>query len=693
MATKPKVKLGFNQAPYGYWLNNFAWNDMMIKADDWRTSTSATSPSWGTNQWSQMKVDGDKYPTSIPQNGLYAHLVTANKMYTGDYTLQWTGSGDVICAGETLVSSEANKKVYRVSTSQPGAFFNVMITKSDAGNPVKNIQLLLPGHVKKAINPDFVKHMVGSGVIRFMDATATNNSTHQNPSDRVTEGAIQGTSSDGSAGGMGGASYEHCCETANALGSHAWFCVPHMASDDYVRTMATVIRDRLSPSLHCYIEYSNETWNGGFRQTGWTQQQGQAQGLGSGWQAGINYCARRSAQIFKIFTQVFGSRDRLVCVIATQNGNGGITDAWVSAMKSSTINPLVNDAQAKADAIATAPYFRPKDGSVKAGMTPAQVIDLMRQELNNNSTDEAVPGMKKVKAAADANGWRCIAYEGGQHCFSGTGDQAACIAANRDAGMEALYNEYFSKWFSISDDVFCHFNDCFNFSNGNMWGLIEKQNQTPNGKMKSYQAVVKQQSGGVTPVPPDPTPIPPTPIPTGSTGTVTPSTVALSSVNVVLGSVLTGSVVLKNTSTNPITLQNVTIALRGPGATHGGGPYTDMTPSISNLVVPANGQLPVQATRQFVDTDILGTWEAYCAIQDSSGKWSDGPSVNFTVLKTAPVPPDPTPVPPTPNPTPGKVNLALGAATRTELDSALQKAYEQGYSEGYTKGFADGQKK
>ena len=36
-------------------------------------------------------------------------------------------------------------------------------------------------------------------------------------------------------------------------------CVPHLADDNYVASMAAVLRDSLTGML--YLEYSNEVWN------------------------------------------------------------------------------------------------------------------------------------------------------------------------------------------------------------------------------------------------------------------------------------------------------------------------------------------------------------------------------------------------------------------------------------------------
>lgn len=61
---------------------------------------------------------------------------------------------------------------------------------------------------------------------------------------------------------------------ANALHADAWFTMPHLADDDYVRNFAQTAPRLLDPGLKAYVEYSNEVWNRGFAQAHYAQQRG-----------------------------------------------------------------------------------------------------------------------------------------------------------------------------------------------------------------------------------------------------------------------------------------------------------------------------------------------------------------------------------------------------------------------------------
>lgn len=95
--------------------------------------------------------------------------------------------------------------------------------------------------------------------------------------------------------------------------------MPHRASNDYVRKLATFLRDNLPQKRLIYVEYSNEVWNAAFEQGQYAISQAIAQGL-------INphkFYAKKSKEIFNIFQEVFGSSSasRLKFVICYQAVN------------------------------------------------------------------------------------------------------------------------------------------------------------------------------------------------------------------------------------------------------------------------------------------------------------------------------------------------------------------------------------
>lgn len=114
-------------------------------------------------------------------------------------------------------------------------------------------------------------------------------------------------------------------------------------------------------------------------------------------------------------------------------------------------------------------------------------------------------------------------------------------------------------------------------------------------------------------------------------GIVISASLSLDKTVVNVGQTVSGSVTYGNTSSVPIVLQMVTIAGRPPGATHSGGPFADLAPSLTAVTVPASGSVTLNASHMISATDTLGKWEAYSTYQDANG-WHDSPtSVSFQV--------------------------------------------------------------
>lgn len=129
----------------------------------------------------------------------------------------------------------------------------------------------------------------------------------------------------------------------------------------------------------------------------------------------------------------------------------------------------------------------------------------------------------------------------------------------------------------------------------------------------------------------------------GGAGIVITGALELSRRVVAPGATLAASVTYANRSAAPITVREIRIAARAPGATHGGGPYTDLTPTMSNVTIAAGGYATLEASRSFTAADKVGEWEAYATHQDAAGAWHDAPSEYFAVIAT------PGPTPPTPS--------------------------------------------
>jgi hypothetical protein len=127
----------------------------------------------------------------------------------------------------------------------------------------------------------------------------------------------------------------------------------------------------------------------------------------------------------------------------------------------------------------------------------------------------------------------------------------------------------------------------------------------------------------------------------GSGGLVVSAALELGRRVVVAGSAtpLTASVSYGNTGTSAITVREIRIAARAPGATHRGGPVKDLAPVLSNVRLEPGAHVTLDASRSFKASDPVGQWEAYATHLDAAGAWHDAPSEAFAVVASAGPPP------------------------------------------------------
>jgi hypothetical protein len=194
-----------------------------------------------------------------------------------------------------------------------------------------------------------------------------------------------------------------------------------MATDDYIRQMARLIRDNLHPSRKVYIEYSNEIWNWMFDQAGWVVNNapgGEAHvqaGLAALGSPGTNHPEKDAymmARTFRIFESEFTGQHagRLVRVAAVQH-------AWVDNTRR-ILEYLFNVDMGGCDLVSPAGYFsfEKEHHDVWNAMDPALVTPQLVIDAVFDTYDET-SGQWTDETAAFARqfGVGFAVYEGGQH--------------------------------------------------------------------------------------------------------------------------------------------------------------------------------------------------------------------------------------------------------------------------------------
>lgn len=482
--------VGTNLGGIAYWGTNFPFADLLKSGAGWESDNGQPFPS----------TSADGVPTAFaPGQHARATVMWGNTHYpVGQYTLLWDGEGTMNFPwGNVKIDSSAPNRIV-VEPVDLTAAIVVGIASTNPANPVRNVRFLWPGteasYPAQPFNPLYLAKIAPFSLLRFMDWGATNGSSIVEWADRPLPTNAAYTTGKG-------VPIEVMIDLANSLHVDPWFCIPHMASDDYVRRFAALLHSRLDPTLRPHIEYSNEVWNTGFAQTTWASARSDALGLPRPWGTPSIFYARRSVQIFKSMQQVYGGADahRLVRVLAGQS-------AWTQFLQNALADA---DTAANTDVMAIAPYFSADSADDPANVTatlassPNQIVDQMLVSIRGNIRSQ----MSSNAALAAQYRLKLRAYE------SGPGDSVGYFpAANQDAmtslmsaanaspRMKDVYLEYYAQWKALGGDTMNQYVDVSAWSKWGFWGAL--QNVTDDvAAAPKYQGLMSFIAANPTAVP------------------------------------------------------------------------------------------------------------------------------------------------------------------------------------------------
>ncbi|MBT8043975.1 MAG: hypothetical protein KJO79_03410 [Verrucomicrobiae bacterium] len=476
-ADAPTPRLGINLAGPADWNTELPFVDVFRMSRPWISQRKAQA--WGRGP--VLKKDQHGWVKKLePDCWAETPLCTieGNHYPSGRYNVYYQGEGTLSFAGAArAVTRKPGHIVIDVDAAKGPIWLRLM--KTNPSNYIRNIRVVMPGfektYQKQPFHPAFLKRWQGVACFRFMDWMHTNGSEVKTWSDRPkpTDATYA----------KKGIALECMIDLCNQHKADAWFCMPHEADDDYIRSFATMVKQKLNPTLHVYIEYSNEVWNGIFAQHQYAQQQAKVLGLGNQkrpWEGAGMYYAQRSVEIFKIWEKVYGGRNNLVRVLAWQAGNTW----WME-----NIVLTHNDAYKQADALGIAPYMGmniPREGKKLTAEEVAQwSVDQVLDHLEKVSLPRSIEAIRKSKQIADKYQLKLIAYEGGQHMVGVAGGEnnqkltKLLIATNQDPRIGRIYQKYLAAWENQGGDLFAYFSSVGKWSKWGSWGAMQYYDEDP----------------------------------------------------------------------------------------------------------------------------------------------------------------------------------------------------------------------
>jgi len=522
--TTPKLKIGMNVPSTNYYTSALIYTDIKKSSSEFMSYTLGGSD-WDSGLLDSIPVDSCGYPLQIPYNvtghGNQGVRFLLNSTYNGKYVFLSDGDGDFEISFDYEIVN--GKKILNFIGEAQHYWIN--ITRSNPANPIRNIRIIPLAYEN---NPDatplfeekFIEGLKPFYCLRFMDFNQTNNSPLKTWNERPKAYThTQGNETLGSC-------YENACQMANQLNVDAWFCIPHMANDDFIRKMAQLIKTKLKPSLKCYIEYSNELWNWGFAQSGWAVNNGISyhwhndgsqtpdsstialdhyviEALKAIGPAGSEYPDKDAFlmnRAFKIFSEEFaGQTNRLVRV-------AGVQQAWVGHTER-ILDYIYNKLGGSCDMVSPGGYFGFETDQWDDILIPKTVIPwvvntdlneyfhkLWMQDPTNVTAEDIIAAagtilnhqsgyrIRETARIAKKYGVGYAVYEGGQHMPPHLAQDWPYNQAVYDAQIHSGMYDLYMKNFAIHEEIGCDLFMAFSYigpreNRYGSWGHLESIGQ------------------------------------------------------------------------------------------------------------------------------------------------------------------------------------------------------------------------
>jgi hypothetical protein len=432
-----------------------------------------TAGNWISPENRALQLDKDGYPISFDLTGRPPETLVTWDGWKSDpriddkYVLLYDGEGElkVGLPADKILQDNPGRIVFKPYL---GNLFLDLI-KTNPENHIRNIRMIPldmeKSYVEHPVRPRYLNTWSMFPVWRFMDLMATNDSLVTSWQTRKLQTAY---------GAEGGVPIEEIINLANQAQVAPWLNIPHLATDDYIVSLANYVKEHLDPKLKVYIEYSNEAWNSGFKQHGFMEVEGKKHGIDAN-----QFYADRALSIFKVWEQVFCGTDKIVRVVGTQ-----ASVPWVSERVLSW-----KDLAKHTDALAVGNYFGYEYGSDLAEKTVNMTVDQLMDDIKVTGLAKQKQFLMAQKAIADKYKIGLISYEAGQHLVGAGFNQTLgflpdnvkltdlFVAANRHSKMKEIYKQHYQNWIDVGGGLIGWFSSTFVYGKWGSWGLLENGGQ------------------------------------------------------------------------------------------------------------------------------------------------------------------------------------------------------------------------
>jgi hypothetical protein len=459
-------------------------------------------------------------PSAIDKNGWVASLAydeqaiacvfnnNLGRFPAGTYNVFYDGDGELIFYGATTRNKMPGRIEIDVNPDKIKGwkYLCVVETKTNPNNPIRNIRIILPGfennYEKDVWYPPFIERLRPFKAIRFMDWELTNLNIDVEWSDRrQPDHATQASPIEWRTFKGQGVALEYQIDLANKVGADPWFNIPATASDDYIRQMARLVREKLRPNLHPMIELSNEVFNNFPASYDYALEMGERLGLSAppGDSVVFSWYALRVSQMFDIWNDVYGAdANKIVHIVTGRRISPSVNEYLLQ----------YNELYKKTDVLAIDGYVFPfnkwepplKNGKLKWSDVAAMSTDKVLHAMHDYIDARLVPSWNEAARVAKKYGVSLVVYEGGESNVTSFQTEDArvtnlFVSTSRDPNIAEVYAHLLSAWNNIEGaSLFSQYNFVGMPNKFGCWGALEYQDQDIKSAPK-YSALVAYSRG------------------------------------------------------------------------------------------------------------------------------------------------------------------------------------------------------
>jgi len=317
------ASIGININRISDWSTQFPFLDFTKQARTWVSKTEDSGSIW--NEDRKLELDENGWVRSLKKNQI-AELIFLSSIEKHiplkKFIVRYKGKGKIrYIKSATKISdyTEKNRDVIYINNDDSNGYAALQIIETDPSDYIREITIVPEKYIElydqgEIFNPDWLDIIDDFRAIRFMSWMKTTDSKQELWENRPQ--VVDYTWSNK------GVPLEIMIALANKINSSPWFNVPHLATDNYIRQFAEIVKAQLDSSLLIYIEYSNEVWNGWFEQSKYAIKMGEDLWPNTE-ESAMQWYGKRSGEICDIWKkEVFGKDSfRVHCVLSTQAGN------------------------------------------------------------------------------------------------------------------------------------------------------------------------------------------------------------------------------------------------------------------------------------------------------------------------------------------------------------------------------------